>query len=58
MITHLYSSYGMISSVDIMENEKRMDTPYDPTIAIKVYFKQIESAVEFAETDNCRFTNT
>ena len=58
MITHLYSNYGMISSVDIMENEKRTDTPYDPSIAIEAYFEQIESAIEFAEAGNCGFTNT
>ena len=58
MITHLYFNYGMISAVDIMENEKRMDIPYAPSIAIEAYFEQIESAVKLAEAGNCGFTNT
>ena len=45
MVTHLYTKYGIISAVDIMENEKPMDTLYDPSIAIEAFFEQIESAV-------------
>ena len=51
-ITRLYTNFGIITAVDIMENKKRMDTPYDPSIAIESYFDQIESAVEFAEAGN------
>ena len=58
MITHLYTNYGIITAVDIMENEKRMDTPYDPSIAIESYFDQIEDAVEFAEAGNSPFTTS
>ena len=35
MITHFYTNYGIITAVDIMENEKRMDTPYDLSGAIE-----------------------
>ena len=41
-----------------MENEKQMDTPYDPSGAIEPYFDQIETAVEFAEAGNTPFTTT
>ena len=58
MIIHMYTSYGIITAVDIMENEKRMDTPYDPSIAIESYFDQIEDAVEFAEAGNSPFSTT
>ena len=58
MITHLYLNYGVISAIDIMENEKRMDMVYDASVAIEAYFEQIESAVEFAEAGNCAFTTT
>ena len=58
MITHLYTNYGIITAVDIIENEKRMDTPYDPSIAIKSYFDQIEDAVEFVEAGNSPFSTT
>ena len=58
MITHLYTNYGIITAVDIMENEKRMDAPYDPSVAIESYFDQIEDAVEFAEAGNSPFTTS
>ena len=58
MVTHLYTNYGIITAVDIMENEKRMNTPYDPSIAIELYFDQIETAVEFAEAGKSSFTTT
>ena len=58
MVTHLYTNYEMISAVEIMEVEKRIENPYDPSIAIEAYFEQTESAVEFAEAGNCGFTNT
>ena len=38
MITHLYNNFGIITAVDIMENEKRMDAQYDPSITIESYF--------------------
>ena len=58
MITHLYTNYGIISAVDIIENEKRMDSQYDPSVAIESYFDQIEDAVEFAEAGNSPFTTS
>ena len=58
MITHLYDSYGLITALDIIENEKRMDKPYDQSEAIEIYFDQVEDAVEFAEAGNSPFTNT
>ena len=58
MIAHLYHSYGLITALDIIENEKRMDKPYDPSEAIETYFDQIEDAVEFAEAGNSPFSDT
>ena len=49
MISHLYVNYRTITAVDLIENERRMDTPLDQSGAIKTYFNQIEDAVEFAE---------
>ena len=34
MISHLYDTYGSITAVDLIENKKRMDTPFDPSGAI------------------------
>ena len=58
MITHLYTNYGIITAVDIMENEKRMDAPYDPSIAIESYCDQIEDAIEFAEAGKSPLTTS
>ena len=58
MIAHLYNNYGMITALDIIENEKRMDKPYNPSEAIETYFEQVEDAVEFAEASNSPFTST
>ena len=56
MISHLYDTYGSITAVDHIENEKRMDTPFDPSGAIETYFDQVEDAVKFAEAGNSPFT--
>ena len=58
MIAHLYHNYGIITALDIVENEKRMDKPYDPSEAIELYFDQVEDAVEFAEAGHSPFTTT
>ena len=58
MISHLYDRYGLITTLDVVENDKRMDKPYDPSEAVKPYFGQVEDAVEFTEAGNSPFTNT
>ena len=58
MITHLYNDYGIITAIDIMENEKRMDTPYDLSVAIESYLDQIEDTVGFTEASNSPFSTT
>ena len=49
MISHLYVNYGTITNVDLIENKRRMDLPFDQSGAIETYFDQIEDAVEFVE---------
>ena len=56
MISHLYFNYGTIAAVDLIENERRMDIPFDQSGAIETYFDQIEDAVEFAEAGASPFT--
>ena len=56
MISHLYVNYGTITAVDLIENERRMDTSFDQSSAIETYFDQIEDAVEFAEAGASPFT--
>ena len=56
MISHLYVNYGTITAVDLIENERRMDIPFDQSGGIETYFNQIEDAVEFAEAGASPFT--
>ena len=58
MIAHLYDSYGLITDLDIIENKKQMNKPYDPFEAMETYLNQVEDAVEFTEAGNSPFTNT
>ena len=58
MITHLYTNYGVITAVEIMGNDKYMNVPYGPLIAIESYFDQIEDKVEFVEAGNSLFSTT
>ena len=56
MISHIYVNYRTITAVDLIENERRMNTPFDQSGAIETYFDQIEDAVEFAEAGASPFT--
>ena len=58
MIAHRHNNYGIITALGIVENEKKMDKPYDPSNAIDSYFDQGEDAVEFAEAGYSPFTTT
>ena len=48
MLDHLYENYGIITAVDIEDNDTRMREPYNPTFPIETLFHQIELAVEYA----------
>ena len=52
MLQHLYDSYGVITAVDIEDNDTKMRADYDPSQPIEVLFHQIETAVEFSEAGN------
>lgn len=52
MLQHLYDNYGVITAVDIEDNDTTMRAEYDPSQPIEVLFHQIETAVEFAEAGN------
>ena len=57
LLTHLYNTYGSITSMDLEQNDIRMKTQYDPTQPIEVLFNQIETAQEFAEAANNPYPN-
>ena len=52
LLTHLYATYGTISSWDLEQNDAEMKQPYDPTQPIETLFDQIETAQEFATAAN------
>ena len=56
MISHIYVNYGTINAVDLIENKRSMDTPFDQSGAIETYFNHIGDAVEFAEAGASPFT--
>ena len=56
LLTHLYDTYGSITSVDLDKNETTMKTKYDPSQPITSLFKRLEDGMEFAEAGNIPFT--
>ena len=52
MLQHLYDNYGVITAVDIEDNDTTMRSDYNPSQPIEVLFHQIETAVEYAEAGN------
>ena len=52
ILTHLYTTYDVITPIDIEDNCAKMRAPFDPTQPIGLLFDQIETAVEFADAGN------
>jgi hypothetical protein len=54
ILTHLYTTYSVITPIDIEDNNAKMRVPFDPdpTQPIELLFDQIETAVEFADAGN------
>ena len=57
LLQHLYANYGLISQMDLDENETRMKAPYDSTTPIENLFSQIDESIEYADNGNSPFTN-
>ena len=47
IILHSYDNYGIITAVDIEDNDTKIRTEYDPWLPIEVLFHQIEEDVEY-----------
>jgi hypothetical protein len=53
ILTHLYTTYGVITPIDIEDNnDAKMRAPFDPTQPIELLFDQIETATKFADAGN------
>ena len=48
MLAHLYRTYAKISPADLKENEKKMNSPWDPNLPFEVLVRQVQDAVDFA----------
>jgi hypothetical protein len=52
ILTHLYTTYCVITPINIEDNDTKMRAAFDPTLPIELLFDQIETAVEFADAGN------
>jgi hypothetical protein len=52
ILTHLYTTYGDITPINIEDNDAKMRAPFDPTQPIELLFDQIETAAKFADAGN------
>jgi hypothetical protein len=52
ILTHLYTTFGVITPIDIENNDAKMRAPFDPTQPIELLFDQIGTAIKFAGAGN------
>lgn len=57
LITHLYNSYGLITQMDLSDNDLRMKAPYDPSTPIEHLFAQVDDSIDYADAGNSAFTD-
>jgi hypothetical protein len=48
LLTHLLTYYAMIAPTELTQNNKRLNSPYDPNQPIEMLFQQIQDARAFA----------
>ena len=58
LVSHLYLTYGRITTAALLENNKCMHTPYDPTCPIEFLFRQVSDARDFADAGEPPYTDT
>jgi hypothetical protein len=56
LLQHLYTEYARISASDLLANDVKFKTPYDPNLPIESLFEQIEDAVDYAAAGNTPYT--
>ena len=56
MLTHLYTTYAKISPADLKENERKMNSPWDPNQPFEVLVRQIQDATDFASHGGSPYT--
>ena len=49
MLTHLHTTHGRLSPIDVQENDARMKTPCNPSQPIETFIDQIEDGVALAD---------
>ena len=49
MLQHMYGNYGIISVVDLADNDDKLREVYDPSQPLETLFHRFEAAVEYAD---------
>ena len=57
VITHLFTTYGQISSDDLLENREQLKQPWSPPEEIESFFHNIETCVAFSAKGNDTISN-
>jgi hypothetical protein len=49
MITHLWTRFGLIDEIDMDENRKQLEIPWDPALPIDTLFARLNRCKTFAQ---------
>ena len=55
LLQHLYDTYGLKTTTDLEENDRRIREPFDGTKPIESLYDQIEEAVEYVDAGNAPY---
>ena len=56
ILAHLFTNYGSISPQDLLDNENRMKTPWNPSTPFETLLQQVDDAQEYADAGGQPFT--
>jgi len=56
MLQFLFTTYGLISPIDLISNHKKIEAPWDPNTPFEMLIDQIEDCQELAEAGNQPYT--
>ena len=52
MLTHLYTTYAIITPEELIENDACLNTSYDVNQPIETLFEKIEVAIKYADASH------
>lgn len=56
LLSFLFTTYGALQPQDLLNNQKEINTPWDPNTPFETLIDQIEECAEFAEAGNQPYT--